>query len=258
MTICGHLLLACFAGTKSASSVSFHFMRNINSPDVSVAPIIRSGMSPRSNPSLRSDFLLFVVFESTESLVLRFFESLVVTEIKKNNDSYRTKLNISKLFYLLSSFETLQMRQSVQGSLSFLLAPMYCRFQSIPSTSGNIPPNLFKTIYLVQEYKLNRKAKINPFWCFSVFQKCLLPFCSIFTYFSIPSSLLKDFFYGIFFLLFRLFVGFAHFNAEPLLYRALFRKIKCLFKKWKIIKRLEKGHESVYFFPKLFLGIFWF
>lgn len=37
-----HLTLACLAGTRSASSLPFHLIKNINSPDESVAPIIRS------------------------------------------------------------------------------------------------------------------------------------------------------------------------------------------------------------------------
>ena len=40
---CGHLLLACLAATRSASSLPFHLIRNMRSPEVSVAPIMRSG-----------------------------------------------------------------------------------------------------------------------------------------------------------------------------------------------------------------------
>jgi hypothetical protein len=36
--------------TRSASSDPFHLMRNMSSPDESVAPMIRSGSSPRSKP----------------------------------------------------------------------------------------------------------------------------------------------------------------------------------------------------------------
>ncbi|PSN30298.1 hypothetical protein C0J52_25557, partial [Blattella germanica] len=46
----GQRVLAFLAGTKSASSVPFHFIRNINYPLESVAPIMRSGSKPRSNP----------------------------------------------------------------------------------------------------------------------------------------------------------------------------------------------------------------
>ena len=42
MTTCGHFAFACLAGTRSASSEPFHLTRNINSPPVSVAPIILS------------------------------------------------------------------------------------------------------------------------------------------------------------------------------------------------------------------------
>ena len=38
----GHFMLACLAGTRSASSEPFHLMRNMSSPEESVAPIIRS------------------------------------------------------------------------------------------------------------------------------------------------------------------------------------------------------------------------
>lgn len=44
--------------TRSASSEPFHLMRNISSPDESVAPMIRSGSSPRSNPRGRSSSAL--------------------------------------------------------------------------------------------------------------------------------------------------------------------------------------------------------
>lgn len=38
MTICGHLMFACDDGTRSASSVFFHFIKNIRWPLESVAP----------------------------------------------------------------------------------------------------------------------------------------------------------------------------------------------------------------------------
>ena len=50
MTVCGHLTLASREGTKSASSLPFHLIRNISSPDESVAPIILSGFNPLPNP----------------------------------------------------------------------------------------------------------------------------------------------------------------------------------------------------------------
>jgi hypothetical protein len=43
-------MFACLAGTRSASSLPFHLIKNISSPEESVAPIIRSGWRPRSNP----------------------------------------------------------------------------------------------------------------------------------------------------------------------------------------------------------------
>lgn len=89
MTICGHLTLACFAGTRSASSVSFHFIKNINSPLVSVAPIMRSGWRPLSKPSLRSDFFFAEDFDSLGS-AFRFFASLAAATMKGKCDDVRS------------------------------------------------------------------------------------------------------------------------------------------------------------------------
>ena len=46
----GHFMFACLAATRSASSLPFHLMRNMSSPELSVAPMMRSACRPRSNP----------------------------------------------------------------------------------------------------------------------------------------------------------------------------------------------------------------
>ena len=75
MTICGHLMLACRDGTRSASSVPFHFIKNINSPLESVAPIILSGSRPRSKPFglLSSSVFLLLGFLAESSSNLESF-----------------------------------------------------------------------------------------------------------------------------------------------------------------------------------------
>lgn len=50
ITICGHFVLAPFAITRSASHVSFHFIRNIKSPQESSAPVMPSDSSGLSKP----------------------------------------------------------------------------------------------------------------------------------------------------------------------------------------------------------------
>lgn len=50
ITTWGHLVLAILAGTKSASSEFFHFIKNMSSPFESVAPRIFSGTKLRSKP----------------------------------------------------------------------------------------------------------------------------------------------------------------------------------------------------------------
>ena len=59
MTTCGHLTLASLAGTRSASSEFFHFIRSMSSPLESIAPIICSGSKPRAKPRGSSDSFFF-------------------------------------------------------------------------------------------------------------------------------------------------------------------------------------------------------
>ena len=58
--------LASLAGTRSASSEFFHFIRNMSSPLESVAPIILSGSKPRAKLRGFSDssFFFFGLFSS--------------------------------------------------------------------------------------------------------------------------------------------------------------------------------------------------
>lgn len=81
MTTCGQTTLAVLAGTKSASSVPFHFIKNNNSPVVSEAPIIFSASRPLSNPVLPVviyEMSLFLVVLSTlPSSSLVFFAFVV-------------------------------------------------------------------------------------------------------------------------------------------------------------------------------------
>ena len=68
------LHICLFASTKSASLESFHFMRNINSPLLFVAPIIHSGSRPLAKPlGLSEVSLFFFDLLSSDSLLDKDF-----------------------------------------------------------------------------------------------------------------------------------------------------------------------------------------
>lgn len=141
MTTCGHCVFAFLAGTRSASSLSFHFIRNISSPDVSVAPMIFSGTSPRSKPSLRS-FFRFASELFLASSAFRFFAASDCAEMGYVHENLAfVYFSESKLKqYHSSSSRCPRTHWSALHSPSSLRAPMYCHHRRSPSTSGSIRP----------------------------------------------------------------------------------------------------------------------
>merc|ERR1712001_45938 len=88
MTVWGHLVFASRAGTKSASSEFFHLMRNINSPEESVAPMMRSGSSLRSNPrGASSPPFFFFSGPLPPPADLRFSASFLVFSLRFRSNS---------------------------------------------------------------------------------------------------------------------------------------------------------------------------
>lgn len=77
MTTWGRFIFASFGSTKPAPSESFHFMRNTNSPLLSVAPIIRSGSRPLAKPlglSAASLFFFDLLSSDSESaMIMKLF-----------------------------------------------------------------------------------------------------------------------------------------------------------------------------------------
>lgn len=67
-----------------------------NLPEVSVAPMILSGTSPRSKPSFRSVFFFADDFASVESLALRFLASLAAAD--KNANIIVMSMNTGEIF----------------------------------------------------------------------------------------------------------------------------------------------------------------
>lgn len=60
--------MASRAGTKSASSLPFHLIKNMSSPEESVAPMIRSGSRFLSNPlGFSSSFFFFLALLSPDA-----------------------------------------------------------------------------------------------------------------------------------------------------------------------------------------------
>lgn len=188
MTTCGHLRLACFAGTRSASSLSFHFMRNISSPDVSVAPMIFSGTSPRSKPSLRSDFFLAIVvfLASTTSWALRFFDSSSCAEDLRKCDKRMIELSGEQSTYPVASYRSPQTHWSARDSQDSPRAPKCCPHCRSLSTSGNIRPAKYMQN---APYKVTVSDEIGVMVSAIRFQ----------THLAIFDALLENFLHGIFF-----------------------------------------------------------
>lgn len=117
------MILAFLAGTKSASSVPFHFIKNINSPVVSEAPIIFSASKPLSKPTLLPPLFGCLIFEtlslfrfsafflffssSSESSSLRFFDFLLSSSLPFPDSLVSSSTSLEgelALLFLLASF----------------------------------------------------------------------------------------------------------------------------------------------------------
>ena len=131
---------------------TYHFIRNINSPLESVAPMIFSGSKPRSNPlgllsSLKYKILtLDDQFHQTSIFVhepLALFSLLAVSrqlifyhdlQLVKNVSFLFSQLLSSSLL-ILSLFFFPQIQKSEQGNLSFLPVPRCCHHHHTLSIS---------------------------------------------------------------------------------------------------------------------------
>merc|ERR1719367_1320225 len=119
----GMRVLASLAGTRSASSLPFHLMRNMSSPEESVAPTILSGSRRRSNPLGLSSpiFLGFLVVDVSSAPALRLLSP---------------GLLLSDPFKLINQISTVQV---VPWLPSVILVPKASPFEQVLRLS--IPPN---------------------------------------------------------------------------------------------------------------------
>ena len=126
-TTWGHLTFAWRAETKSASSDPFHLIKNIRSPDESVAPMIFSACKPRSKPrTLPSSWgCAFLggggVPASSESLLpFRFLESFLALSLSskawifKSDDVIQFLTSRWQSFNFVKSIK-LQRRETLHG-----------------------------------------------------------------------------------------------------------------------------------------------
>lgn len=143
MTICGHFTFASLAGTRSALSSSFHFIKNFKSPATFVAPIILSGSSPRPKPSRRVRFG-FADKSSSAGIkeMFKYFQ-----RCQNIRGTYSNCCQWRSTFFFPSNFH-LKIRQILRVDCSriplsildryWLLAPKCCLPPGSLSTSRNI------------------------------------------------------------------------------------------------------------------------
>lgn len=164
MTIWGHFTFAWDDGTKSASSVSFHFIKNISWPLLSVAPRIFSGSKPRSKPcsffSSGAFFFAAAAFSAgTGSTTFRFLLFSAWQKRKwdagwQDNSHWNGRRKKAKahpksiqsihllLLALFPSFDYPRMPKSSLDNRGSLRVPMCCPRNCNPSILGSIPPEM--------------------------------------------------------------------------------------------------------------------
>ena len=123
--------MASLAGTKSASSEPFHLMRNISSPEESVAPIIRSGSRVRSKPRglSSSPFFFFEAvspkiwkkkLKTSSKLKGSFYISSCWVILFNNAANFKTSLSDSNRFLVFSlKFDRMRARSQKPLKLNY-------------------------------------------------------------------------------------------------------------------------------------------
>uniref|UniRef100_A0A1Y1LXE5 Uncharacterized protein n=1 Tax=Photinus pyralis TaxID=7054 RepID=A0A1Y1LXE5_PHOPY len=146
MTTWGHNTLAFLAATKSASSVPFHFIKNISSPVVSDAPIIFSASNPRSNPVLESDLEL-LDFDFLSVLVSLLPLSLLRLGFSLSSDLSELSETARFRFDFESDFDfsfflgetSLTSESELSDAARFFLSGLLFLFSFSPSLSDSEP-----------------------------------------------------------------------------------------------------------------------
>ena len=187
-------MLACLAGTRSASSVSFHFIRNMSSPvkrkNDHCGYIENTGnltwcvcsadYSFRYESTVKS-------FLSVWFLLCWWFGFQWVSGFTffcfGSRDWYKKTKIVKQLslkfwiVYLLSSSCYPQKRKSTRGNPGFLPAPKCCPLRCIPSISSNIQPKKTKNYVETEKSVDVFSNSLCRFLCASgeLFQRSILP-----------------------------------------------------------------------------------
>lgn len=205
MTMWGHFTFASFAGTNSALSKSFHCIRNMSWPVLSLAPKIFSGCKPRAKPftlfsssSSSSESVFFDSFDGFSVFDLDFstfedFELLSAVLLDSSSSTFfrfcfffwKTKSNVScalanAIFLLRPSYWLDSLwngsRKTAERSLSSQLKAKQdthaCVLVVFFVFFLLLLARLFKGLYQIRAYQiLYRLPRIVSIWITNPFQK---------------------------------------------------------------------------------------